>query len=323
MKPFCRLFLPCLVLLLAGAGFSSARAGEPLRFAYQNRVGDAVPIVAVSRNFFAAEGLEVKALQFNNGPACAEALVTGGVDLATMGDTAAVLALARDSTLRILGSHGAGEKRHRIVVPQHSPLRSVADLKGRRIGIKKGTSTHGGFLALLAAQGITPGELTMTDLDPALMPDALAAGSLDAFAASEPTPSLAEMKGGRELADLGGLGNNYPLLLLAKDSLLRKRDAELHRFFRALARAEAFIRQEPAAAAAILSKETGLFPALATKAMALHSYRLQLDGVTLASLKQIAAFLKEQKKIDRLPDFTAMSRDRYLPVMRDGRKTEK
>ena len=181
----------------------AAVAAEPLRFAYQNRIGDAVSIIAVNRDFFAEEGLQVKGLLFNNGAACAEAIFTGAVDVATMGDTAALLAVSREPTLRIIASHGAGEKRHRIIVPQASPIRSLNDLKGKRIGVKKGTSTHGGFLALLAAKGINSLELRIIDLDPAIMPDALAAGSLDAFVASEPTPSLAEQKGGRELADLG------------------------------------------------------------------------------------------------------------------------
>ena len=272
---------------------SVAIAAEPLRFAYQNRIGDAVSIIAVNKDFFAEEGLQVKALLFNNGAACAEAIFTGAVDVATMGDTAALLAVSREPALRIIASHGAGEKRHRIIVPQQ-PETSLTDLKGKRIGIKKGTSTHGGFLALLAAKGISSLDLQIIDLDPAIMPDALAAGSLDAFVASEPTPSLAEQKRGRELADLGGLGNNYPLLILVKTSLMNKRDEELHRFMRALSRAEEFIHRYPEETALLLSKETGLSPEMAGKAMQRHSYRLQLNSVTAASLGQTASFLKDR-----------------------------
>ncbi|OQX16105.1 MAG: hypothetical protein BWK76_12125 [Desulfobulbaceae bacterium A2] len=302
------LLLCCCVLV----GVPRARAEEELRFAYQNRIGDAVTIVAVSKNLFAAEGLHVKAMQFNNGPACAEALVTGGVDIATMGDTAAVLSLTKDSTLRILGSHGAGEQRHRIIVPQHNGIRHLTDLKGKRVAVKKGTSTYGGFLALLATHAIKPTELTIIDLDPGLMPEALAAGSLDAFVASEPTPSQAELRGGRALAHLGGMGNNYPLLLLAKTRTLDKRSWEMQKFFRALQRAERFIRQHPEETIAILGKETGLPVAIARAAMERHSYHVQLDAPTMASLHQIAAFLLEQKKIQQLPDIDGQSTDRFI-----------
>ncbi|MBU1405318.1 MAG: ABC transporter substrate-binding protein [Proteobacteria bacterium] len=291
---------------------SAAVAAEPLRFAYQNRIGDAVSIIALNKDFFAEEGLRVKGLLFNNGAACAEAIFTGAVDVATMGDTAALLAVSREPALRIIASHGSGEKRHRIIVPPTSPIRSLTDLKGKRIGVKKGTSTHGGFLALLAAKGISYLDLQIIDLDPAFMPDALAARSLDAFVASEPTPSLAEQKRGRELADLGGLGNNYPLLILVKTSLMSKRNEELHRFMRALARAEQFVHRYPEETALLLSKETGLSPEMVGKAMQRHSYRLQLDGVTTASLGQTATFLKEQHKLNRVPELSDVITTHYL-----------
>jgi len=127
-----------------------------------------------------------------------------------------VLAINKDNTLRILASHGSGERRHRIIVPHQSTITQLHDLKGKRFGIKKGTSTYCGFLALLSVHNMSPAEMTITNLDPDVMPEALIAGSIDAMVASEPTPSLAEMRGGRELAHLGGLGSSYPLVLLAK-----------------------------------------------------------------------------------------------------------
>lgn len=291
---------------------AAATAAEPLRFAYQNRIGDALSIIAVNKKLFNVEGVQVKPLLFNNGPACSEALFTGAVDVATMGDTTAVTTVSRLPELRIIGSHGSGESRHRIIVAAHSNLRQLAHLKGKRVGVKKGTSTHGGFLALLGAKGIRPTELKLIELDPATMPDALAVGSLDAFVASEPTPSLAEQRGGRELASLAGLGNNYPLLLLAKSATLQKREADLRHFFKALYRAEQFIRSNPTEAVAILSKETGLTSAMTRRAMQRHSYQLQLDAATLESLNKTALFLKEQNKISKLPDFSRSMTRQFL-----------
>lgn len=304
------LALSCLLLLTFC--ITSCFAAEPLRFAYQNRIGDAVSVVAVARNLFAAEGVTVKAVLFNNGPACSEALFTGAVDIATMGDTAAVVAVSRVADLRIIGSHGAGETRHRIMVGKDSRISQAADLRGKRLAVKKGTSTHGGLLLLLSAKGINPADLQLVELDPTLMPDALAAGSVDAIVASEPTPSLVEQKGARELVSLGGLGNSYPLLLLAKTGTIQKRDDEIRRFVRALAKAEQFIRRHPEETAALLAKETGLTPALARKAMQRHSYTLQLDKTTRAGLEATALFLKGQKKVAQLPAIERVIDQRYL-----------
>lgn len=300
----------CLLLLLLYT--QPSQAAEPLRFAYQNRIGDAISIIAVNKNLFTTEGLQIKPLLFNNGPACSEALFTGAVDVATMGDTAAIIAVSRTADLRIIGSHGSGESRHRIIVAANSSIRQIADLKGKRVGVKKGTSTHGGFLALLVAKGIRPTDLKLIELDPATMPDALAVGSLDAFVASEPTPSLAEQKGGRGLATLAGLGNNYPLLLLAKSSTLQKREADLRHFFQALSRAEQFIRSNPTETVAILSKETGLTPEMTRRAMQRHSYRLQLDAATIRSLQKTEVFLKEHKKIPQNANVTGIFYAQYI-----------
>lgn len=293
-----------LTIVLCCSQPLSGNAAEPLRFAYQDRIGDALSIIAIKKELFAAEGVQVRPLLFNNGPACSEALFTGSVDIATMGDTTAVSAVTKVPDLRIIGSHGAGESRHRIMVPANSPVRQVADLKGKRLGVKKGTSTHGGLLTLLAANRISVAELKLLELSPDTMPTALAAGSLDAFVASEPTPSLAEQQGARELATLAGLGNSYPLLILVKQATLQTREAELKKFFRALKKAEQFLIRHQNEAVRILSKATGLTPEMTRRAMQRHSYRLQLDSVTIQSLQHTASFLKEQKKIGKQPDLS-------------------
>ena len=93
---------------------------------------------------------------------------------------------------------------------------------------------------------------------------------------------------------------------------MNKRDEELHRFMRALARAEQFIHRYPEETARLLSKETGLSPEMTGKAMQRHSYRLQLDGVTAASLVQTAKFLKEENKINRVPELSRVITTQYL-----------
>lgn len=70
---------------------------------------------------------------------------------------------------------------------------------------------HGLFARLLVPSGC--GKSTLLNL---------LAGSIAAFAASEPTTSLAELHGARQLATLDGLGNNYPRLMLANNRLLER-----------------------------------------------------------------------------------------------------
>jgi sulfonate transport system substrate-binding protein len=188
-------------------------------------------------------------------------------------------------------------------IRERSPIHALEDLKGKQLAVKKGTSTYGGLLAAFGKANLSPADIRIIDLTPPTMTEALLAGSIDAFAASEPTPSAAEQKGARELTTLGGLGNAYPLLILARRGKLAGQPEAFGRFFSALRQAEAYAAGHFDETARMMADETGLALTTTRRAMQRHQYRLRLDNEIFASLKQTAAFLKAQKVISNLPDF--------------------
>jgi len=307
------LFAAIVAFAAAGQARASGRAEQAtVRFAYQDRIADAVSVIAVENGFFGQEGLKVKPMMFTSGPACTEAVVLGSADIGTMGDTTAMISVAR-APVTIIASHGGGEHRHRIIVKADSPIRSPRDLVGKRVAVSKGTSTYGGFLAWARTKKLDLSKVQVTDMKPEDMGTALLSGAVDAAVASEPTPSVMEEKGGRQLATLGGLGNNYPILLVARNDFLREHPEVATRFVRAMDRAAEFVRSHPEETAQIMAAKTGLSPAAARKAMKLHYYRVQLEKQTRASLQEIADFLVQQKILDNAPDLRKTVDDRYLP----------
>lgn len=294
-----------VVLAIATVFYSGGTSSsEPaIRFAYQNRIGSAACIVAVENDYFADEGLRIEPFRFNSGPSCAEALYSGSADIGTMGDTTAIITISRDDRFVIIASHGQGEHRHRLMVDRNSRITTVEDLRGKTVGVKKGTSTYGAFLLLLASRQLDSAEIRILDMRPSEMPDALTAGSIDAFVASEPTPSLTQVRGARELATMGGLGNTYPILILARRELLRERPDQVARFLRAIQRAEETLQATPRQTATTLARITGLSPEVARNAMTRHRYALSLDTAIVESLRQTATFLRDQGIIASAPDF--------------------
>jgi len=275
-------------------------AAEPLRFAFQNRIGSVLPIIAVDQRFFAAEGLDVTTQMFSSGPACAEALTSGAADIATMGDTTALIALSRNLPVQLLFSHASGEQRHRVMV-MNTALKSVDDLRGKRIGVKKGTSTYGGLLKLLSRNGLTEQDVRLINLRPATLIEALQAGSIDAFAASEPTPSMAEMRDAHQLTTLGGLGNHYPILIVGQSRYINDHPQQLAAFRRGLQRALTFLHRYPQQAEKIVATTLNLPPDVIKQAMARHTYHLKLDQAILTSLADTGDFLLQQKIIRQQP----------------------
>jgi sulfonate transport system substrate-binding protein len=309
--------LPLFVLALLFSiliPFKEAKGQKTIqiRFAFQDRIGSVIPIMTANKGFFAQQNLNIKALRFSSGPACAEALYSGAADIGAMGDTTAVITVSRSDKFKIIASHATGEHRHRVMVRKDSKLKTLKDLKGKRLGVKKGTSTYGGLLAALKTSGIAPQKIRIIDLTPPTMTDALLAGSIDAFVASEPTPSVAEEKGARELTTLGGLDNEYPILILANKKILHAHPQAVKRFVQALQQAEDYAAKHSKETAQIMAQETGLKLSTTKRAMQSHEYRLRLDKPILNSLQKSADFLKAEDIISEIPEFKEVVQEEFL-----------
>lgn len=285
-------------------------------FVYQDRVADAASIIAVKKGFFAAEGLDIRPMIFSSGPACTEALTYGNADFGTMGDTTAIVTTSKGHGFTIIASYGGGENRHRLLVARGSRIKTLQDLEGKRIGVKKGTSTHGG-LALLARQEGLDLRDEIIDISPRDQLLALAAGELDAIVASEPTPSKAEADGyGHELITLGGLGNSYPIFLLVNSKFATSHQDVVDKMLKGLQKATTFIAEYPEEAVAIQAAQSGLAPEVISKAMTYHHYGLSLGDSVRDSLMVTADFLLDIGKIDSIPAWDEVIDPLYLQQLK-------
>ena len=150
---------------------------------------------------FAKGGIAIKWVEFSAGPPMMEAMNAGSVDFGQVGDSPPVFAQAAGANIVYVAgqpiTNGQG-----ILVKQDSEIRKLADLKGKRIALGKGTSAHNVTIMALENAGLQFGDITPVYLNP---PEG-AVGALRA-AASTPgrsgtlTSASARLKGdGRVLA---------------------------------------------------------------------------------------------------------------------------
>jgi len=148
---------------------------------------------ATLEKHFASQGIEVKWVEFSSGPPMMEAMNVGSVDYGAVGDSPPVFAQAAGAAIVYAAgqpiTNGQG-----ILVPKDSPIRSIADLKGKRIGFTKGSSAHN-----LVVQTLEKAELTYADITPVYLtpPDAgpaFANGSIEAWAIWDPYFAIGETK---------------------------------------------------------------------------------------------------------------------------------
>ena len=134
----------------------------------------------------------VKWVEFQFGPPLLEALGAGAVDIGVVGDTPPIFAQAAKANLVYVASTPASASA--ILVPKDSPIRSVADLKGKKVAIAKGSSSHNLTIQALAKNGLSFGDIEPVYLAPADAVAAFSTGSVDAWTIWDPYFAIAENK---------------------------------------------------------------------------------------------------------------------------------
>ncbi|KAF1048710.1 sulfonate ABC transporter substrate-binding protein [Xylophilus sp.] len=212
--------------LVAGAGALAFGApalaqqppGRTLRIGYQ-KYGSLVLLKGDGglEKQLAAQGTSVTWTEFPGGPQLLEALNVGAIDFGSTGEAPPVFAQAAGADLVYVGVEPPSPAGEAILVKADSPIRTVADLKGRRIAFNKGSNVHYLLVKALEAAGVQYGEVQATFLAPADGRAAFASGSVDAWAIWDPFLAAAEKQlPTRTLRDGQGLVSNYQFYLASR-----------------------------------------------------------------------------------------------------------
>jgi sulfonate transport system substrate-binding protein len=148
---------------------------------------------AALENHFRPVGIEVKWVEFSSGPPMMEAMNVGSIDYGAVGDSPPVFAQAAGAAIVYAAgqpiTNGQG-----ILVPQNSAIRSIGDLKGKRIGFTKGSSAHNIVVQTLEKAGLTYADIAPVYLTPPDAGPAFANGSIDAWAIWDPYFAIGETR---------------------------------------------------------------------------------------------------------------------------------
>jgi sulfonate transport system substrate-binding protein len=139
-------------------------------------------------------GIEVKWIDFQFGPPLLEAINVGGVDFGFVGDSPPIFAQAGGARIRYVAAVKSDGNTQAIIVPQDSPIKTLADLKGKRVAFGKGSSAHNLLVAALEKAGLGWSDITPAPLAPADATAAFIKGSVDAWSIWDPYLALAELK---------------------------------------------------------------------------------------------------------------------------------
>jgi sulfonate transport system substrate-binding protein len=210
-----------LVALFAAAisfGAITQAQAETLRIGYQ-KYGTLVLLKAKGslEKRLAEQGIEVQWTEFPGGPQLLEGLNVGSIDFGTTGEAPPIFAQAAGADLLYVAHEPPAPTSEAILVPKDSALKSVSELKGKKIALNKGSNVH-----YLLVRALEDAGLKYSDIQPVYLPpaDARAAferGSVDAWVIWDPFQAAAEHQlQARTLRNGEGLVANHQFYLAAR-----------------------------------------------------------------------------------------------------------
>ncbi|PUA16536.1 aliphatic sulfonate ABC transporter substrate-binding protein [Glaciimonas sp. PCH181] len=197
-------------------------------------------------------------LEFPAGPQLLEALSVGSLDFGLTGDSPPVFAQAANKDLLYVGAEPPKPESSAILVQADSTIKTLADLKGKKVALQKGSSAH-----FLLVQAVKKAGLAWTDIQPIYLApaDARAAferGSVDAWAIWDPYYGAAELALKPRVLTTGKTLTNNNSFYLASRSFTQTYPNTVLTLLDELTKADLYVQQNRKEVAQLISDLSGL-----------------------------------------------------------------
>lgn len=234
-------------------------------------------------------GWSVQWTEFPGGPQLLEALNVGAIDFGSTGEAPPIFAQAAGAPLVYVAHEPPAPKGEAILVPKDSPIRSVADLKGKTVVLNKGSNVHYLLVKALEEAGLAYGDVKVSFLPPADGRAAFEQGSADAWAIWDPFQAAAEVAvEARTLRNGEGIVSNHQFYLGAKP-FVAENGAAIDTLISAIGEIDTWTRANPGEAAAELAPSVGIPADILTVALERQSFGVKpLDETVIAEQQRIA-----------------------------------
>lgn len=248
----------------------------------------------------AAEGVDVKWTEFAAGPALLEGLNVGSIDFGTAGEAPPIFAQAAGADLVYVGNEPPAPASEAIIVPKNSPIKTVAELKGKRVALNRGSNVHYLWVKALEKAGLDYKDVQTLFLAPADARAAFERGSLDAWVIWDPFLAAAEKQiGARVLQDGSGLVANHQFFLASR-GYAQKHPRLIAILLEELDKIDQWGAKNLKEVATVLAEQTGLDYPTVELAAKRYSYGVKpITEQVLADQQKIADVFAQLKLIPK------------------------
>ncbi|MCU6791566.1 MULTISPECIES: ABC transporter substrate-binding protein [Paenibacillus] len=254
--PLAALALSLTLLISAcGSGSGSTNANAPqtptptakteekvqtINFAYMPNMGGAAPIaIGEEKGFFKEAGIKMNAVKFLSGPPEFQAMAAGEIDIAYIGPGATFLSAQGQGNIIGIVSLGKSDM---VFATKKSGIKEFKDLKGKTVGVPKGTSGEMVLNLGIEKAGLKLSDVNIVNMDVAGAVTAYVAGKVDAVAIWSPYTSEIEKQIGKE--NMVKLGDNssffpeysFPSSWVVNPKFLKEKPELVDKFMKAMAK---------------------------------------------------------------------------------------
>jgi sulfonate transport system substrate-binding protein len=257
---------------------------------------------------------------FTSGPPQVEAATAGKIDFAITGNTPPIFGAASNAKVKVVSAYDGGGTGDQILVHADSPIKTVADLRGKTIVVGKGSSGHGNILGQLDKAGLTTSDVKLVFLQPADALSAFTQHQADAWAIWDPYTAQAEAQlPVRSIAQAKGVTNGYWFGVASDQALADpKRNTALQDLLVRFEKAVRWAQDHPQQWADSYAAAVGLDPKVAAVVQG-RSLRLptELDDDIVASEQKLADLFAASGQIaSPAPKFDNWVDRRYNDALR-------
>src|SRR5882672_10962014 len=297
--------------LLAGAGFAAGILAAPAVLRAEPRtlkMGSLRLVHSMPPYFyerFAPAGLKIEIIVFDSPTDGKNAVVTKSVDFGAFGIAAGILGAAAGEPVVVIGA--LSNKGMGVISKAGSDVKTVKDLKGKRVGIWPGSTQEVFIMERLRMEGLSIKDVTAVRVPFGEMPAMLARGDVDAYVGAEPGPALSITSGAGQLVEypystpMGGLN----MIFGTHEETIAKNPDLVRTMLKTHSQAVEFMMANKPIVTDMTVQKLGANRAAVDQALGANNveYVWKLDATVQGQAKTYAQQMLELKQIRALPKF--------------------